>query len=152
MDWKFLFTSFSGRINRKPYWICTLIILGAILLIGVVGGFLLAAGGGEGGMGFVILVVAMTIATIYPALAVTVKRLHDRNKSAWWLIPFYLLPGALDGIGTAIGGEEGLLPLSLASMALGIWALVELGFLKGTQGPNEYGPDPLGAQQADASL
>jgi uncharacterized membrane protein YhaH (DUF805 family) len=33
-----------------------------------------------------------------------------------------------------------------------LWFLVELGFLKGTQGRNRYGPDPLGRVQSDASL
>jgi uncharacterized membrane protein YhaH (DUF805 family) len=35
------------------------------------------------------------------------------------------------------------LPDSLASLAISIWGLVELGFLRGTVGPNQYGPDPL---------
>jgi uncharacterized membrane protein YhaH (DUF805 family) len=33
--------------------------------------------------------------------------------------------------------------LNLISFAISIWALVELGFLRGTVGPNRYGPDPL---------
>jgi uncharacterized membrane protein YhaH (DUF805 family) len=33
-----------------------------------------------------------------------------------------------------------------------IWLFVEIGFLKGTQGPNRFGPDPLGAPQSDAKL
>ena len=33
--------------------------------------------------------------------------------------------------------------LLLASAALSIWAMVEFGFLRGTAGPNHYGPDPL---------
>jgi uncharacterized membrane protein YhaH (DUF805 family) len=33
--------------------------------------------------------------------------------------------------------------LALASVAISIWALVELGFLRGTSGPNDFGPDPL---------
>ncbi|MGE3873090.1 MAG: hypothetical protein AB7F74_09050 [Parvibaculaceae bacterium] len=33
--------------------------------------------------------------------------------------------------------------LSIASLVVGIWALIELGILKGTDGPNRHGPDPL---------
>ena len=33
--------------------------------------------------------------------------------------------------------------LGLASFVISIWALVEIGFLRGTVGPNAYGPDPL---------
>ena len=36
----------------------------------------------------------------------------------------------------------------LAMLAVGIWALVELGCLRGTVGPNRHGPDPLAAQPA----
>jgi uncharacterized membrane protein YhaH (DUF805 family) len=36
------------------------------------------------------------------------------------------------------------LVLSLASLGISIWAIVVLGFLRGTRGPNRYGPDPLG--------
>ncbi len=94
----------------------------------------------DGAMGLLILWIPM----LWIGLAVAAKRLHDRGKSAWWLLPFYALPAVLDGIGSAIGGI-GLL-LSLASMAISIWALIELGFLRGTPGANAYGPDPLGAQ------
>ena len=51
-------------------------------------------------------------------LAVHVKRWHDRGKSGWWLL-------------------IGLVPI------IGpIWLLVEMGFLRGTEGWNDYGPDP----------
>ena len=35
--------------------------------------------------------------------------------------------------------------IALAGLPIGIWALIELGILKGTEGPNQHGPDPLGA-------
>lgn len=50
--------------------------------------------------------------------AIQIKRFHDRNKSGWWIF-LHFIP--------AIGG---------------IWALIELGFLKGTPGPNRFGADP----------
>jgi uncharacterized membrane protein YhaH (DUF805 family) len=77
-------------------------------------------------------------------LALGAKRLHDRNKSAWWLALFWLLPGVLQGIGEQIG-TAGIV-LSIAAFAISIWGLVELGFLRGTVGPNQYGPDPLEGQ------
>ena len=52
---------------------------------------------------------------IISSIALTIKRLHDRNKSAWWfLLAFVPVFGAL-------------------------WYLVEVGFLPGTQGANKYG-------------
>jgi uncharacterized membrane protein YhaH (DUF805 family) len=52
-------------------------------------------------------------------IIVQIKRWHDRDKSGWWvLINFIPIVG-------------------------GLWSLVECGFLKGTDGPNQFGPDPL---------
>ena len=41
---------------------------------------------------------------------------------------------------------------SLAALAISLWLFVQIGFLKGTQGPNRFGPDPLGAARDDAQL
>lgn len=41
---------------------------------------------------------------------------------------------------------------SVAAFAISVWLFVEIGFLRGTQGPNRFGPDPLGAARADAQL
>jgi uncharacterized membrane protein YhaH (DUF805 family) len=41
---------------------------------------------------------------------------------------------------------------SIIALAISIWLFVEIGFLRGTQGPNRFGPDPLGATRADAQL
>jgi uncharacterized membrane protein YhaH (DUF805 family) len=73
-------------------------------------------------------------------VAVGTKRLHDRDKSGWWLVLFYPVPPMLNGLGKMTGVP---LIFGLASLAVSIWALVELGFLRGTSGPNEYGSDPL---------
>ena len=77
---------------------------------------------------------------IYSSFAVAVKRLHDRDKSGWWVLVFYVLPNVIDSGGRASGGS-GL--LSLIGFAIGIWAFVELGCLRGTVGDNRFGPDPL---------
>ena len=62
---------------------------------------------------------------------------------------FYILPVILQGIADyAIADHARALRLlfTLPSCALYIWGIAELGFLRGTTGPNHYGPDPL--QQA----
>ncbi|MGI8851867.1 MAG: hypothetical protein ACR2GC_00930 [Methyloceanibacter sp.] len=40
----------------------------------------------------------------------------------------------------------------LAAMAIGIWLTIELGFLKGTPGPNRFGADPIAPKPEDRSL
>jgi uncharacterized membrane protein YhaH (DUF805 family) len=59
------------------------------------------------------------IALLWPSVAIAIKRWHDRGKSGWWMLIFFV---------PIVGW---------------IWGGIELGFLKGTDGPNEYGPDPL---------
>ena len=66
-DWQKLLFSFEGRIRRSHFWIGWLICLG----IGVVAGWLPIIGG------------LISIALIWPNLAISVKRLHDMGKSGW---------------------------------------------------------------------
>jgi uncharacterized membrane protein YhaH (DUF805 family) len=80
--------------------------------------------------------------------SITTERLHDRDKSAWWLVVFYLVPGVLGQLAKTawFAGTTGMVlhyTLALASFALTIWGFVEIGFLRGTAGSNAYGPDPL---------
>jgi Protein of unknown function (DUF805) len=85
--------------------------------------------------------------SLYPAdldrLAIGAKRLHDRDKSAWWLLVFYAAPGILSTAGNRLE-DVGFIILHVISFAISVWAFVELGCLRGTPGPNRYGPDPLG--------
>jgi uncharacterized membrane protein YhaH (DUF805 family) len=61
----------------------------------------------------------LTLLVIWPSLAVSIKRWHDRGKSGWWVL------------------------IALVPLIGGLWALIETGFLPGTSGTNQYGPDPL---------
>ena len=93
----------------------------------------------------IVLGAIVFIPSLFASIAVGIKRLHDRNKSGWWLVVLYVVPNVIS-LGV-IGANEGIAVLSLiillASYAISIWALVELGFLRGTAGPNRYGDDPL---------
>lgn len=143
MDWKFIFLSFQGRLNRKPYWLGTIALL-SLVIIGVFGVMFLAGGGGG-----VAAIGVIYLLLLWPTLAIGVKRLHDRDKSAWWLVVFYVVPTVLNVLGeTGDGDGVGAIIFGLASLGISIWALVELGFLRGTAGANRYGPDPLAAPGA----
>ena len=132
--WSLLF-SFSGRINRAKYWIATITYVSVIIALVGLGFFF------RFDTIFFIVAAIVFVALTVSGVAVGLKRLHDRDMSGWWLLVFYLLPPALDGLGRALG-----IPIifSLAGSAISIWALVVLGFLRGTPGANQYGPDPLG--------
>ena len=85
---------------------------------------------------------AIVILCIYVGVAISAKRLHDRDKSAWWLLLYYLVPGVLNGL--AQDSYEGMnLVLNLIGHGISLWALIDLGFLRGTPGDNQYGSDPL---------
>ena len=136
-----LLFSFQGRLNRKPYWMTILataviFILLIVLALIMLGEHDLLASGA-----LLAVLVIIYIPLIWISLAISAKRLHDRDKSAWWLLLFYLAPGVLSAAGNH-AGDVGII-LHLASFAITVWAFVELGCLRGTVGPNRFGPDPL---------
>jgi len=135
MDLSQLLFGFSGRINRAKYWIAAGIYTAAMLIVGLLF-FLLGLG-----MLLYVAFAVVYLVMIVSGIAVGIKRLHDRNKSGWWLLLFYVVPGVLSGIGSALCGWHWL--FDGPAYAISIWALVELGILRGTSGPNQYGPDPL---------
>jgi uncharacterized membrane protein YhaH (DUF805 family) len=137
MDWGNYLFSFEGRITRATYWLFVLISLIAMAVA-----FALLFALGFSVAGFIVAGIIYLV-LLYCGLAVGAKRLHDRNKSGWWLLVFYLLPNVLSGIGAA-SQSPGLNAITgLVSFGILIWAIIELGCLRGTIGPNQYGPDPL---------
>lgn len=143
MDWKTLLFSFSGRINRAKWWLTVLISLLGWIVVGILALILISVlGQGTGGILAIIVAVAAFAGATWIGIAAGIKRLHDREKSGWWLLVFYLVPGIISAAGQAMGGIVGNL-IAFASLGISVWAIVELGCLKGATGPNMYGPDPL---------
>ena len=108
--------------------------------------------------------VALNILLLWPALALTLKRLHDRNKGPIWLIPFWAFPYAFSAavlfiVFTPAVSAKYLNPefvnwiraALVAGYAMILWAFIELYCLRGTRGENRFGPDPLDAEQKPAS-
>lgn len=142
MDWKYLLTSFDGRINRAKFWAA----IGIFIALGIVGAIIDSMLGtrydmGNGAQaGIVGSIIAL--ATLYFAFAVYAKRWHDRNKSGWWsLAPLIVF---IAGFILTIAVPSVAIVAGIVQLVVGIWVLVELGILKGTPGANQYGPDPLG--------
>jgi uncharacterized membrane protein YhaH (DUF805 family) len=147
MDLRTLLFTFDGRINRAKYWLGVLITFAALIAAGIVGsafGWVLGEETGILAVFIVLAVVAVFAAWI--AVATGIKRLHDREKTGWWLLVFYVVPGMLDGVGSASPDGVGGFFFTLVGLGISVWGLVELGCLKGTTGPNAYGPDPLPAE------
>ena len=133
-----VFVSCRGRINREIYWLSS---IGMLAVFAALVSVELANGGVIGKPGLV-LVLACYVPLFWGMIAVSVKRLHDRGKSARWLILFFLLPIFLDLIVAQTAETAGMI-LLLINLAISGWAFVELGLLPGTRGANDYGPDPL---------
>jgi uncharacterized membrane protein YhaH (DUF805 family) len=107
-----LFFGFRGRVSRRQFWLHGVAaLLGLAVLCQVLLGIARVRAGTAD------LVVNLLL--LWPALAVSVKRWHDRDKSGWWVL------------------------LNLLPVIGWLWALIDNGFLRGTAGPNRYGPDPL---------
>lgn len=140
-----LFFSFRGRAGRAAFWLVS-------LTWGVLGlafdAIWSATGAAEVQVGrnhFVDIAFALPmLAMLISCVAIGIKRLHDRNKRAWWMLLFYLAPPLLQSIAPLNELEAALMvSLMVLSGALSVWALIELGCLRGTRGPNRFGPDPL---------
>jgi uncharacterized membrane protein YhaH (DUF805 family) len=122
--------SFRGRLRRKDFWLYHLVLWSVLVPLG----FFAFAWSEEGRTGearwwsgVMIALVLFGLAQIWPSLAISVKRCHDRNKSGWWVLLWLVLAN--------------LPVISILGLA---WWFVELGFLDGTQGPNRFGPSPKG--------
>jgi uncharacterized membrane protein YhaH (DUF805 family) len=75
--------------------------------------------------------------------AATIKRLHDRNRSGWWVIVFLIVPALFGKLGDWLDEPTTASILLFAALVFNLWGTVELLFLKGTKGPNRFGSDPL---------
>jgi uncharacterized membrane protein YhaH (DUF805 family) len=83
-------------------------------------------------------------------LATSIKRLHDRDKSGWWMVPFVSVPGLYDHFSDLLPGSYFALITGATMFVLMIWGFVELYFLRGTKWTNRFGPNPLGKEQMRA--
>ena len=149
------YAEFSGRSRRKEYW---MFFLGAILfyilifalMVAVGGGALLGTEDGAAGMtgalaGFGILGIVLIIAVLLlfiPSLAVGVRRLHDIDRTGWWLLVPYV-PYILSIVFATTESVELAAIFNLISLA-GFLLLFVFALLPGTVGPNRFGPDPKG--------
>ena len=156
------FVGFDGRINRQKWWIGVIVlaiagfivswILNAILGVnatniigadGTVDAAAVAAIGQKAGWSGLI----SSVIFAYPYLALSVKRRHDRNNNgydAMGLMAVSILYNLLAALGIAAMTNTIGMVIGLILLVLAIYLLVQLGFLKGTAGPNNYGADPLG--------
>jgi uncharacterized membrane protein YhaH (DUF805 family) len=171
MNWMLMplkrYAEFSGRSRRKEYWMFVLgmvlfytvlvILMVALMgsaILGAAGGLdadgtAAGAGAGAGMMGAMlgggiigILIVLTWLALIIPSIAVGVRRLHDIDRTGWWLMLGYG-PYILSMVLAVAESVELAAILNLVSF-VGFIVLLVFAVLPGTRGPNRFGPDPKG--------
>lgn len=96
------FATFSGRARRKEFWYFVLVYFWLELAVIIV---------------FAPLLPLVQLTLLLPLLAVTVRRLHDRGHSGWWVL--------------------------ISFVPFGILGLTVVLALKGDEGTNDYGTDPI---------
>lgn len=140
MSIKELLFSFQGRIGRKTYWIWNVIYY--VMIAGFVAGVNVLFPSVAH-----LLLPLFLIVLLLPDLAITAKRWHDRDKSSWWLllnIPLVVGRMTVPMSDPTQTVEPSMLSgaVSLIALACGVFILVQCGLLKGTNGQNQYGPEP----------
>ena len=125
------YARFQGRARRREFWfftlVNTLISLGFGILDAVLG-----AGGLLRGL--------YTLAVFLPSLAVSVRRLHDLERSGW-LVWLPAVPAIATAFGALTHQTALAIAFGLAALACAIYMVV-LYATTGTAGPNQYGEDP----------
>ena len=154
MNWKNLFFAREGRIPRLSFWIgMAILLVFELIILAPAGVFRWDAATNPAPMWFRLLELVVSLVVAYPCYVVLAKRLQDRNSSytlALAAVALMLISYAVfclkkkkkaDGITTV--GYILNVPLLLLVIAL----VIELGFRRGTAGPNRFGPDPLASAQ-----
>jgi uncharacterized membrane protein YhaH (DUF805 family) len=149
------FANFEGRIPRKTYWLASIAVFIIDVIIAAIAAAIAEAFAGETAGNVTMHLV--TVAFFYPQFVIALKRAHDLNMSnqtiyAWYValivdygVIFFTL-WLWRNLDQNIYSLVGLAFVLLFIVAVGlvtIVMLIELGFRRGTRGPNRYGPDPL---------
>jgi uncharacterized membrane protein YhaH (DUF805 family) len=113
------YATFSGRATRSEYWYFFLFLM----IVNIVASVLDSTIFGD----MPVLYLIATLVLLVPSIAAGVRRLHDTDKSGWWLL-------------------LGLIPV------IGAIVLIVFFCQRGTVGTNQFGPNPLQASITSAHM
>jgi uncharacterized membrane protein YhaH (DUF805 family) len=151
-----LLTTTEGRIGRQQWWIGIVVLI----VVSIVASIILGIISFGNTTIFAWLAVVLNLVLLWPSYCLGIKRRHDRDNNG--MDVKVLLGGSVilnlltaTGIGVTMTdiGSGVMVPMpsiwmsaiNLIFAVFAIYMLVQLGFLRGTTGPNSYGPDPLNA-------
>lgn len=130
MDYKWLLLSPKGRLNRQPFWYTNIAFYLTALFVGYIdtmifgGATALVEGGDTSPFQNTPLTSILSLLFLWPSLMIILKRFHDRDMSAWYLLWLFV---------------------PLVNLIMIIW----VGCKKGTIGENKFGSDPLADQNGE---
>lgn len=167
MDWVWFLFRFEGRINRAKLWFgllvvfCWMILMLALvgslgILFGAVGSFSLNIDDvfkivdpgtyrslSSASLPILVITAAGNSLFLWVYLAISIKRLHDRDKGGWWMAPFFVMPGLYNQFKDRLPDSYLVLPLGLMAVLLCLWGFIEMYCLRGSPRTNRFGHDPL---------
>lgn len=111
------YATFSGRASRSEYWWFYLFLIILSFVAGILDALLFGYDPATGAT-LPVITLIVGLAMLLPSLAAVVRRLHDTDRSGWWYL--------------------------LVLTVVGVIVLIVFLVIKGTKGPNRFGPDPLG--------
>jgi uncharacterized membrane protein YhaH (DUF805 family) len=154
MRWIRFFGNFEGRIPRKTFWLANIAVLVIQVIVSAIAAAVVEEFAGEAAGDLTMDVIIFVF--LYPSFVITLKRAHDRDISNGVIYAYYVLLMVYQLVLFA-GWAHNLNPdpavfslrplffimLILIVGVISLAVLIELGFRRGTRGPNNYGPDPL---------
>jgi uncharacterized membrane protein YhaH (DUF805 family) len=169
MDFLWYLFSFEGRINRAKFWLAALIIFCWMIFLAILTVAATVSLGGTAPMTInfdiddifgildpasfralsstnpaaLVLHLIGTPLFVWVYLATAAKRLHDRDRSGWWMVLFFVIPGLYGQFEDRLGDSTFVSLIGVAAGLLTIGGGITLYFLRGDTGPNRFGPDPL---------
>ena len=146
-----LLFSTKGRISRMQFWLKGVLLCIAIetLYILMLAASISVSGTTQQGqiiLAFAGMIFIGPLVIMWPLSVILIKRIHDRNKSGW-LVLALLLPSLyqlwvpFNNLFMWGGGDSTL--VDVIGLLVGVWFFIEFGCVRGTIGPNRYGPDPV---------
>jgi uncharacterized membrane protein YhaH (DUF805 family) len=164
MDWTSYLFRFGGRINRALFWQSLLIVLLLAGLLGLIGQAIHVLGGqrsftssltfsstsrsttssGRRSRTYRLLPSADRPTLLLKAfgmalflwiyLATAIKRLHDRDRRGWWIVPFFVVPGLFSQFSDLLPDSNWVLAIFLVMQIAWLWGAIEMFCLRGKGG------------------
>jgi len=168
MNWTWYLFRFDGRINRARFWLAIPVLFGLMTAVGLA---IVAIHGLFGAppsplhfgtedlfklvdpdayrsltwadLPRLLVKLFGSSLLMWVYFATSIKRLHDRDKSGWWMVPFFVVPGIYGQFEDRLADSYLMLLPGIVVFIFFFWGFFEMYCLKGSRKTNRFGPNPL---------